>query len=60
MNAAGEWLGVVFDGNLDSLSGRFAFDETANRATAVDQRAVAWLLRRAFQADSLAKELQLP
>jgi hypothetical protein len=60
VNAAGEWLGVVFDGNLDSLSGRFAFDGTANRATAVDQRAVAWLLRRAFQADSLAKELQLP
>ena len=60
VNAAGEWLGVVFDGNLESLAGRFAFDETSNRATALDQRAIAWLLRRAFKADALLRELQLP
>jgi hypothetical protein len=60
VNATGEWLGVVFDGNLDSLAGRFHYDGSTNRATAVDQRAIAWLLRRAFKGNALAQELQLP
>ncbi|MBH9552562.1 S46 family peptidase [Inhella gelatinilytica] len=59
VNADGDWVGVVFDGNLDSLAGRFAFDERGNRATVVHQAAIRVALRQLYAAAHLAQELGL-
>ena len=59
VNAQGDWVGVVFDGNLDSLAGRFAFDERNNRAVVVHQAAIRLALRQLYPARHLADELGL-
>lgn len=59
VNAQGDWVGVVFDGNLDSLAGRFAFDERNNRAVVVHQAAIRLALRQLYPARHLAEELGL-
>lgn len=59
VNVEGDWVGVVFDGNLDSLAGRFAFDERGNRATVVHQAAIRLALRQLYPAAHLAQELGL-
>jgi len=54
-----EVLGLVFDGNLPSLGGDYAFDEAGgNRCLAVNAGAILELLRKAYGADRLAGEIQ--
>jgi hypothetical protein len=57
VNRAGEFVGIVFDGNIESLAGRFVYSENRNRAVAVHSAAIIELLRKAYDADSLADEL---
>ena len=57
VNSAGDWVGVVFDGNLESLAGRFAFDERNNRAVVVHQAAIRLALRQLYPAKHLAEEM---
>jgi Peptidase S46 len=59
LNAAGEWIGVAFDGNLDSLAGSYHFDEASNRMVVLHQRALQMALRQVYDAGHLAKELGL-
>ncbi len=59
VDSQGDWVGVVFDGNLDSLAGRFAFDERNNRAVVVHQAAIRLALRQLYSAKHLAEELGL-
>jgi hypothetical protein len=60
VNKAGELVGLIFDGNIESLVGRFVYDETANRAIAVHSGAIVHALRAIYGAGTLADELDPP
>jgi hypothetical protein len=60
VNKAGELVGLIFDGNIESLVGRFVYDDTANRAVAVHSGAIVHVLRTIYGADALANELDPP
>ncbi len=60
VNKAGELVGLVFDGNIESLVGRFVYDETANRTIAVHSGAIVHALRTIYGALALADELDPP
>ncbi len=57
VNTKGEVVGIVFDGNIQSLVGDFVYDERQNRAVHVDSRAIIEALRKVYKADALASEL---
>jgi hypothetical protein len=57
VNRAGELVGLIFDGNIESLVGRFVYDETANRAVAVHSAGMTEALKKIYEADELLKEL---
>ena len=58
VNARGEVVGLIFDGNLPSLGGDYGFDERINRAVAVDSRALVEALRTVYGAGRLVEELR--
>jgi hypothetical protein len=60
VNRAGELVGLIFDGNIESLVGRFVYDDTANRAIAVHSGAIVHALRTVYDAGALANELDPP
>jgi hypothetical protein len=53
----GELVGLIFDGNIESLVGRYIYDETRNRAIAVHSAAILQALRIVYDAGLLADEL---
>jgi Peptidase S46 len=57
INAAGDLVGLIFDGNLASLPNRFIYDETVARAVSVDTAAMLDALRVVYGADALVAEL---
>jgi hypothetical protein len=57
INQNGELVGLIFDGNIQSLVGDFVFDESVNRAISVDSRGMLEVLRKIFGADQIAAEL---
>ncbi|HEV8588213.1 MAG TPA: S46 family peptidase [Pyrinomonadaceae bacterium] len=57
INKNGELIGLIFDGNIQSLVGNFYFDDSVNRAISVDVRAMREVLRKVFGANELADEL---
>jgi hypothetical protein len=57
INKNGELIGLIFDGNIQSLVGNFIYDESVNRAISVDVRAMTEVLRKVFEANALADEL---
>jgi hypothetical protein len=60
VNKAGELVGLIFDGNIESLVGRFVYDDTSNRAIAVHSAAIVHTLRTVYGAGALADELDPP
>ena len=58
VNKAGEVVGLIFDGNIQSLVLDFIFDQEQARAVSVDSRAMIEALRKVYDADWLADELQ--
>jgi hypothetical protein len=57
INKNGELIGLIFDGNIQSLVGNFYFDDSVNRAISVDVRAMREVLRKVFDANEVADEL---
>lgn len=57
INTKGEVVGLVFDGNLESLAGDFIFLPEVNRTVAVDSRGLIVALKYFFKTDRLIKEL---
>lgn len=58
VNRNGELVGVVFDGNLPSLVWDFVFTQEEGRAVSVHAGAIIEALRKVYDADRLADELQ--
>lgn len=58
VNRKGEQIGIVFDGNMESLPGRFVYEETKNRAVAVHCAFVIEALRKLYDAQLLADEIE--
>jgi len=57
VNRKGEVVGIIFDGNIQSLQGMFAFSDVQARAVSVDSRGIQEALRKIYGATGLADEL---
>jgi Peptidase S46 len=57
-NKNGEVVGLIFDGNIQSLGGDYGFDESVNRAVAVHSEALIQSLAKIYGADRIVKELR--
>ena len=57
INRNAELVGLIFDGNIQSLVGDFVYDDTQNRAVSVDARAMMEALRKMYGATEAADEL---
>jgi V8-like Glu-specific endopeptidase len=58
INKNGEIVGLIFDGNIESLVGRYVYNEEANRAVAVHTAIMIETLRKIYDAAPLADELE--
>ena len=57
INKNGEIVGLIFDGNIESLVGDFVYEGETNRAVAVHTAAMTEALRKLYGAEKLANEL---
>jgi len=57
VNRNGEFVGIIFDGNIESLVGRFVYGAETNRAVAVHSAVVIETLRKLYDAGTLVDEL---
>jgi V8-like Glu-specific endopeptidase len=57
VNRANEFVGIIFDGNPQSLPWDYAFDDREGRAVAVDSRGILDALRKVYAATDVIKEL---
>lgn len=51
-------IGLIFDGNIESLPGDIIYDETTNRSVSVSTAGILEGLEKIYKADRLAKELE--
>ncbi|MDE3187070.1 MAG: S46 family peptidase [Acidobacteriota bacterium] len=58
VNREGELVGLIFDGNIESLAGDFVYDGEKNRAVAVHSAGMIEGLRKLYDAGALADELK--
>jgi hypothetical protein len=57
INQNGELVGLIFDGNIQSLVGDFIYDPSVNRAISVDSRGMLEVMKKIFNANELVAEL---
>ena len=60
INRNGEIVGLVFDGNIKSLVGKFVYDGESNRTVNVHTAAMTEALRKMYGAQKLLNELMSP
>ncbi|HEY3356914.1 MAG TPA: S46 family peptidase, partial [Polyangia bacterium] len=58
VNGKAQIVGLIFDGNIESLGGDYGFDPAVNRAVAVDSRAILEALKTIYQAERVVQELK--
>ena len=58
VNRDGELVGLIFDGNIESMAGDFVYDGSKNRAVAVHSAGMMEGLRKLYGAGALADELE--
>jgi hypothetical protein len=54
----GQFVGLIFDGNIESLALDYYYTETAARAVAVDSRAIVEALDKIYGASALVSEIR--
>ena len=57
VNPQGQLVGLIFDGNIQSLVLDLAYDDVRARAVSVDAAGILAALRRVYRADALVAEL---
>ena len=57
INRGGELVGVIFDGNIQSLTGSYFYSEEPDRAVSVSSDSLLEALREVYDAGQLANEL---
>ena len=57
INQKGEAVGLIFDGNIESLPGNFIFDEEHNRSVSVHAGGIYAAMKYIYKADRLISEL---
>jgi hypothetical protein len=57
VNRAGEFVGIIFDGNIQSLSADYYYEDVQSRALSVHSAAIIEALRKVYDAPALADEL---
>jgi hypothetical protein len=60
VNAKGEIVGLVFDGNIHSIAGSYWFDPEMNRTVAVHPEFIREALQDVYDAPGIARELAVP
>ena len=58
INRAGDVVGIIFDGNIQSLPWNFVYDDRQGRAVSVDSRGIIEALRDIYGAARVADELE--
>jgi len=53
----GEFVGIIFDGNIESLASDYYYSDEVARAVAVDARGIVEALRKVYDATALVQEL---
>ena len=57
VDRAGNFVGIIFDGNIHSLAWDYYFSDERGRAVSVDARGIIEALRKVYGADGLVREL---
>jgi len=57
VNRAGDFVGIIFDGNLESLPWDYGYDSRKGRAISVDSAAIIQALNQVYGVKALAREL---
>ncbi len=57
INKNAELVGLIFDGNIESLVGRFVYDDASNRAVSVHSAFIIEALKKLYDANKLADEI---
>ena len=57
INRNGEAIGLIFDGNIESLPGNFIFDEEYNRTVSVAAGGIYAAIKHVYKAERIANEL---
>ena len=58
VNKANEFVGIIFDGNIQSLALDVAYSDKQARAVSVDSAAITEALRKVYEVNALADELE--
>ena len=57
LNGKGELIGLIFDGNYESMTGDWIYDPATTRSIHVDIRYLLWMLDEVEGAKGLLEEL---
>ena len=58
INTNAEIVGLIFDGNIQSLPGRFYYSEEVNRSVSVHPGVMIETMRKLYDAGKLADEIE--
>ena len=59
LNARGELIGLVFDGNWEAMSGEMIYEKDIQRSICVDIRYILFLMDKYGEADHLIEEMNI-
>jgi V8-like Glu-specific endopeptidase len=57
VNRNGDFVGIIFDGNIQSLTWDYLYSDKQARSVAVDSRAILQVLKNVYNVPALVSEL---